>query len=72
MSGIHPSAMQLASEIADSADVVNAFVGAGGRLGFSNGTNYARLFGISASCTVSEADAVKAWVRAVLRKAGSA
>ncbi len=72
MSTLHPSATRLASELDASTDPVKAFVIAGGRLTFSNGTNNARLFGVSASCTVCEAHAVKAWVRAVQRKAGAA
>lgn len=68
---LHPSAMQVAVDLKAAVDPVKQFVFRGGKLSFSNGTIIARLFGVSASCTVCEADAVKAWCRAVQRKAGA-
>lgn len=69
---LHPSAERLAADLEASADPVKSFVIAGGRLSFSCGTNNARLFGVSASCTSGEAEAIRAWIRAVRRKAGAA
>ena len=68
---LHPSAAPVAADLETAIDPVSQFVIQGGKLSFSNGTNIARLFGVSASCTVGEADAVKAWCRAVQRKAGA-
>lgn len=67
-----PSAQRAADEIEVAAKPDWHFPVCGGKISFSNGTYIARLFGVSASCTVSEADAVKAWIRAVRRKAGAA
>lgn len=67
---LHPSAIRTAAYLEANTDAVKAFIIAGGRLSFSQGTNNARLFGIAASCTAGEDGAVKAWVRAVQRKAG--
>lgn len=72
MTALHPSALRTAADLEASADPVKTFVIAGGRLSFSSGTNNARLFGIAASCTVGEAEAVRAWIRAVRRRAGAA
>lgn len=52
-----------------SADPVAAFRDMGGSIRFTCGTNYARLGSVAASCTVSERDAVLAWLRAAERKA---
>lgn len=71
MASLHPSALRLASDAETAVDPVKVFVIAGGRLSFCSGTHVARLFGVSASCTVGEADAVRAWIRAVRRKAGA-
>ncbi len=35
----------------------------GGRIRFGSGTHLARLYGITATCTASDVDAVKAWMR---------
>lgn len=64
-------AVALCDELEASVDPVKTFILAGGRLSSSCGTNVARLFGFSASCTVDEPHAVKAWIRAVRRKAGA-
>lgn len=69
---LDPSAARLATVLEASREPVKAFVIAGGKLSFSSGTHVARLFGVSASCTIDEAQAVKAWIRAVRRKAGAA
>lgn len=68
---LHPSAMPVAADLDTSQDPVKTFVIAGGRLSFSNGTHNARLFGVAASCTTGERQAVEAWIRAVRRKAGA-
>lgn len=72
MSALHPSALRTAAALEASADPVKTFTIAGGKLAFSSGTNHARLFGVAATCTVGEAEAVRAWIRAVRRKAGAA
>lgn len=69
---IHPSALRLAADLETSQEPVKVFVIGGGRLSFSNGTHHARLFGVAASCTIDEDQAVQAWIRAVRRKAGAA
>lgn len=71
-SSLHPSALRVAAEIDADNDPVKRFVIAGGRLSFTSGTNVARLFGVTASCTAGEDCAVKAWVLAVQRKAAAA
>lgn len=68
---LHPSAAPFATDLETATDPVKRFVVHGGKLSFSNGTIVARLFGVSASCTVCETDAVKAWCRAVRRKEGA-
>lgn len=63
-----PEPASLAS-LRAAADPVSAFREIGGTVRFTCGTNYARLGGIAASSTVSERDAVLAWLRAAERKA---
>lgn len=63
-----PEPASLASLLV-AADPVSTFLEMGGTVRFTCGTNYTRLRGIAASSTVSERDAVLAWVRTAERKA---
>lgn len=48
--------------VSSDAMLVNVFTGYGGRIRDSAGAYLARLYGVTASCTVSETAAVKAWL----------
>jgi hypothetical protein len=43
--------------------LVEVWSGYGGRVRFSGGAYLARMYGITASCTISDTAAVKAWLR---------